>query len=384
MPAEPNTICGYALADVRKSLRSAIDRRATRAAHRWTAELVATPGAVGSLWASYWIAWASAQGGGQGTPTLPILLRQSWTEIAAKAHDHSDWADFRNDSDVRHIAAISTIRLLQQPQQTPVIWPSKELMLYDIGNMREATPPTAVDGPAVLAVWQRNEDSMELRIMAGRWLTFLETGDLRSALSAVAWSLLPPAAQGLSTPLKCAERGPAVLPAKARASPLWFWLEIGRAYMLRRDIHRGWGTMHAAIADAFRQHYRRWTATDRMRLLLAWILQIRASMTPLADAAWTAEPIRLRPEEVDLPYKEVAVDLDPQASLMVPSHRSGGGNGSAGGAGGGKGGGKGGNGGGAGGAEEEGKKAVARRAEAKMAEADAAIMASLGLTEEDL
>jgi len=357
----PDTICGYALADVRKSLRDAIDFRERRKAHRWTAELVVTPGAVGSLWAAYWMAWAAAQGAGSADPTLPILLKQNWALAAEKAHEYAgDWTAFRNDPEVRAVAADSTERLLNQSRQTPVVWPSKEVILYDVGTMRSRQPPPEVDGSVVLGVWQRNEDAMEIRMMAGRWISYLTAGDLRSALSCVAWTLLPAAVQSLPMPLKTADRGPATLPPKARTSPLWFWLEIGRAYLKSKTgLHRGWITMHAAIADAFRQHYKRWTAADRMRVLLAWILQIRASMTLHPNDLWTADPIELTAMEVDLSYKEVAAELaDPQKAIEKPAAVTT--------------------------QSEDGKKAILQRATDKMATADAAIYAALGLTEEDI
>lgn len=358
---ESDTLCGYSLSDVRASLRTSLDRRDARAAHRWTAELVATPGAVGSLWSSYWMAWAIAQGAGAASPTLPILLKQSWTEIADKAHTLGDWVVFRNDVDVRSAAAIMTIRLLTQARQTPVVWPSKELILYDVGTMRENPAPAAADGPAVLAVWQRNDDAMELRMMAGRWLTFLESGDLRAALSAVAWTLLPQAQQGLAQQLKIAARGPAALPAKARTSPLWFWLEVGRQWLLQRPtLHRGWHTMHVAITEAFQQNYKRWSAVDRMRVLLAWILQLRASLLPQPADLWTAAPVHLQGSEIDLPYKEVAAELaDPQTVIQATATKK----------------------------TEKAQKpkdATVTRAEAKMAEADALIYAKLGLSEADI
>jgi hypothetical protein len=55
------TICGYELTDVRKSLRGAIGRRDRRVAQRWAAELVATPGAIGSLWAALWLSCENAR-----------------------------------------------------------------------------------------------------------------------------------------------------------------------------------------------------------------------------------------------------------------------------------------------------------------------------------
>ena len=353
---EQTTLCGYTLADVRKSLREAIDQRNRRAAQRWTAELVATPGAVGSLWASYWLSWAVSQGAGSASPTIPILLKQSWASITTAAHElEGDWAAFRNEPEVRACAAEMTTRLLDQPRQTPVVWPSKEITLYDVGTMRSTDPPVASDGPIVLRVWRRDEDGMDMRLLAGHWITALEVGDIRRALAAVAWTLMPTAQQGLSLPLKCAQRGPDTLPSKTRASPLWFWLEMGRAFLGgRQGIHRGWPTMHAAIAEAFRLHYKRWTALERMRLLLAWNLQIRAALTPQSLEIWTANPLQQTLDTIDLPYKEIAAELaDPNAAILRdPQPKT----------------------------KEVSQKS---RSEAKMAEADAAIMAALGLTEDD-
>lgn len=366
MPGDVDTLCGYTLSDVRKSLREAIDRRATRAANRWTAELVATPGAVGSLWASYWLAWAAAQGAGSASPTLPILLRQTWGRIAEKAHDYAgDWIAFRNDADVRAIAGEMTTRLINQSRQTPVVWPSRELILYDVSAMRDGPHPVQADGPAVLAIWRRNEDAMELRMMGGRWLASLEAGDIRTALSAVAWTLLPQAQQGLPLPLQIAERGPAALPPKIRTSPLWFWLELGRAWLAKRsDLHRGWPTMHAAIADAFKTNYKRWTAVERMRLLLAWILQLRASLLPQPPELWAAGPVVQTGTQIDLPYKEIAAELSDPASSIVRLQKSVAEKKVK--------------------VEDESKQAATSRTAAKMAEADAAVMAALGLSADDI
>lgn len=354
MAAKTDTICGYALADVRKSLWEAVDRRNTRAANRWTAELVATPGAVGSLWASYWLAWATAQGG----PTIPILLKQSWSSITAAANElaaEGDWQPFRNDHDVRSIAAESTKRLLTLPRQSPVIWPSRELILYDVANMRDSPVPAATDSSVILRVWQRDSDALELRMMAGRWLSMLEMGDLRGALSAIAWTLMTPIQQGIHAPLKCAERGSVQMTKKVCQSPLWFWLDVGRSYFQSRPhLHKGWLTMHNAVADAFRIHYKRWTTVERMRILLAWNLQVRASMMP-TDPGWTAAPIQHTVEEIDLPYKEIAAELaDPQTVIRQKTAKP---------------------------AVEDTPKS---KSETKMAEADAAVLAALGLTEDDV
>ncbi len=364
---DPDTICGYTLSDVRRELRDAIDRREWRAARRWTAELVATPAAVGSLWASYWLAWAAAQGAGSASPTLPILLKQSWVAIAQMATDHlseDGWPGFRNDTAVRGLAAETTQRLLTQSRQTPVVWPTKEVTLYDVSVMRDSPVPAQADSAVVMRVWKRDEDSMELRLMAGRWLAALEAGDLRCALSAVAWSMLPHSHQGLSYPLKVAERGPAALTPKQRAAPLWFWLEIGRVYLLsKQDLHRGWPTFHSAVSEAFRLHFKRWTATDRMRVLLAWILQIRSSMQPQTEALWVAPPIHLTLSEIDLPYKEIAAELaNPQSVITKPTPTTNQPKDEA----------------------KESKKAAAARIEAKMAEADAAILAAMGIADDDV
>jgi len=352
---EPDTICGYGLADVRKSLREAIDHRDRRAAHRWAAELVATPGAVGSLWASFWLAWAAAQGAGSASPTLPILLKQTWTDIVSKAQELQDWVAFRNDAEIRAAVRETTIRLLDQPRQTPVVWPSKEIIVYDVGTMRAAPPPVATDGPVVLGVWKRNEDAMELRMMAGRFLTSLETGDIRGCLSAVAWSLLPTAQQGLQSPLNCADRGPAALPPKTRTSPIWFWLELGTHWLRARHGHRGWPTMHAAIAAAFRDNYKRWGAVDRMRILLAWVLQMRASLLPQPAELWTAPPVQQHLADIDLPYKEISAELANPNTILLKDSKI----------------------------PIQKEQTQQSRSEAKIADADAAIMAAMGLTEED-
>lgn len=360
---EPDTICGYALADVRRSLRDAIDRRESRAAKRWTAELVATPGAVGSLWASYWLAWAVAQGAGSASPTIPILLRQTWADTSEAALQHVEagegWPGFRNDPHIRATTTEMTLRLLAQPRQTPVVWPSRDIILYDVSTMRDTAPPPAADGPIVMAAWHRGDDSMELRMMAGRFLDALERGDIRTALSAVAWTMLPHASQSIPQPLRIADRGPAALPPKARTSPIWFWLDIGKALLLSRtNLHRGWITMHNAVAEAFRLHFKRWTAADRMRVLLAWILQVRATWVAETPNLWAAEGYQLTGPEIDLPYKEIAAELANPQSAVIQHQR-------------------------APDPAVESKRQAKDKMEAKMADADAAIMASLGLTGDD-
>ena len=360
--AKPTTICGYELTDIRKTLYDMIDRRDGHMAYRWTAELVATPAAVGSLWASYWAAWTAGAG-----PALAILLQQGWTDIvdAAKAHAGAStgWTSFRNDPEVRGLTTELTTRLLSQVRHSPAVWPSKEIVIFDISTLRDGwsagAVPTATDSGAVLSIWQRSEDAMEYRFLAGAWIDCLQRGDLRIALSAVAWSLLTPAQQGKEGPMKCAERGPAALPPKCRASPLWFWLEMGGALLKsRQGLHRGWFTFHKAVVAAFREHYRRWTPTERMKVLLAWIQQIRASFTTHPESIWAAASISLTTADIDRPYKEIAAELaDPESVIQYvgPSMTA---------------------------ADEKAQQA--RSMEDKIAEADAKVMAALGLTEDDI
>lgn len=341
------TRCGYVLADVRKSLIMALERRNKSAAMRWAAELVVTPKAIGSLWASYWIGWAVSQSG----PAIPILIRQGWGSIEESVYAlNGDWVAIRNDTEVRRQVTTMTYRLLDQPRTSPVVWPSKEIVQHDIADMRapDAPVPKATDGAVVLSVWQRIDDAMELRMMAGRFIAALEAGELRGALSVVFWTLLPFAQQKLSLPLKCAERGPPSLPAKIRASPLWFWLALGGAWLLSRrsTVHPGWITMHDAVYTAFRDHYKRWTPGDRMKMLLAWILQLRASCLPTPGDIWTPKsPPEFSLGVIDEPYKEIAIELTTPACIE----------------------------------REEVAKSKKTLTEMKMDEADARIMAALGI-----
>lgn len=356
------TLCGYALADVRKSLVEAIDKRDRRASLRWTAELVATPAAVGSLWAAFWVAWSSGS-----ESTTPLLLKQSWAGIYAAAHTHissSDggWRAFRNDPDVRSRAAEVTLRLMDQGRQTPVVWPTKEISLHDVGVIRNKKPTATSDGPAVMSAWIREDDSLELRQLAGHWLDAIEQGDLRTALSIMNWSLLAFASQGIPLPLKYSVRGPFTLPAKVRASPIWFWLKLGHASLVLRTsnsmLHPGWATLHTAIQEAFELHWKRWTAGDRMRILLAWTLQLRASFSQgLTD--WSLRPVHLTHEIIDISYREIAAELaNPQNAIHRAKSAS---------------------------TEtalsdKEARAAANLRMEERMAEADAAVMAVMGLS----
>lgn len=318
------TLCGYELADIRRSFRDAVDIGRRDAAYRWTAEMVATPGAVGSLWASYWLAWASVAGG--PSPCIPLLLHQGWgTVVSLIQKKNQDWREFRNDAEARSLAADLTTRLLDLPHQTPLALPSREQIRFDISNMKTLPIPDVTEGPIVNSVWKRSEEPTELRIIAGHFLAALERGEVRMALSAIMWSLSnnkritnddneneneTENEYQLTT-----KRGPLSLSPKQQASPIWFWLELGRAYVnqcvMRSGVHRGWATTVRAIQDAFEIHWRRWTATDRMKLLLAWVLQIRAAAGKEShdSSIWIAKPFQLTLDEIDRPYREIQYEL---------------------------------------------------------------------------
>jgi hypothetical protein len=364
------TLCGYELTDVRKSLCDAINRRDSRSAYRWTAELIATPRALGSLFASYWQSWAITQ----SHATIPILLKQTWELLTDSIRQmDGDWAAFRNDPQIRRTAAEMTLRLIEQPRTSIIVWPTKDIILYDISQLRSRDVPVLADSPFVMDVWQRNEDVMDLRVMAGHFLTALESWDLRIALSIIAWSLMSPFQQGLAFPLKAAERGPAALPVGLRRSPLWFWFEIGGAWIRHDSVgrghhdsgvgqkkHPGWLTAHTAIVTAMREHFKRWSITDRMRILLAWVLHLRNSVSVTSRSVdWSAPVLVLPDTEVDIPYKELAIEIANPDSLI--SHEGGDDDDES-------------------PAAQKRRKAEQRRkAELKLAEADAEIFSAMGL-----
>jgi hypothetical protein len=292
------TTCGYDLVDVRKSLREAIGRRDRRATNRWAAELVVTPGAIGSLWSTYWL---SCESGADGNPTLPILLSQTWTTLVEKAHaSATDWPSFRNDEGVRRAVAEMSCRLLDYPRQPTVALPSKEIALYDVSTMLDKTSPAMADSQIVLSIWSRNHDSMELRQLAGHWIECLTKGDTRIALSIIVWSLLP------STKIKCGPRGPKG-PAAAKGSPIWYWFSLGAALLKGSSVHPGWLTFHDVTVEAMTDHYRRWSSVDRLRIMLFWTMQIKASLT--SKETWSIKPVEITVGEIDLPYKEIANEI---------------------------------------------------------------------------
>ena len=297
----PKTLCGYDLSDVRRSLKEAIGRRDKRAAHRWAAELVATPGAIGSLWSSFWLACETSA---DGNPTMPILLSQVWTEMVGIANRHAgDWAAFRNDEVVRRSVAEVTTRLLDYNRQAVFTWPSKEVALYDVSTTLEKVPAATADSPIVTAVWSRNHDAMELRQLAGHWVEALHRGDMRIALSIIMWTMLP------TTKIQCGARGP----PHNRNSPIWFWFSVGSSLLRTISAHPGWLTMHDVTVEAFTDHYKRWSSTERLKIILFWTMQIKAAMKRGTDLSmWSIAPIQLSVTDIDLPYKEIAVEFTSQ------------------------------------------------------------------------
>ena len=308
-----HTICGYDLGEVRKSLREAIGRRDRRAANRWAAELVVTPGAIGSLWASYWLA---CEASADGNPTLPILFGQTWATLVAKAQSCStDWAQFRNDEGVRRSVAELTCRLLDYPRQSVPSLPAKEVALYDVSTVLEKVSPASADSPVVLGVWSRNHDSMELRQLAGHWIDAIQKGEMRIALSILVWSLLT------TTKVKCGARGPNKVPATAKSSPMWYWFSLGASLLKAGNAHPGWLTFHDMTVEAMTDHYRRWSPTERLKILAFWTFNLRASLS--SKESWSIQPVTLTTEEIDLPYKEIAAELAGKHSPAPQSAPSG-------------------------------------------------------------
>ena len=102
--------------------------------------------------------------------------------------------------------------------------------------------------------------------------------------------------------------------------------------------------MCAAVTHAFQTQWKRWTSTERMRVLLVWVLQLRACFAGTATN-WTALPVHQRTEDIDLPYKEVAAELGGAAAAPAPVS----------------------------------PKKTMSKSEAKMAASDAALLAMLGI-----
>jgi hypothetical protein len=244
-----------------------------------------------------------------GNPTFPILLSQKWTELVDTAKRLAgDWAAFRNDETVRKTVMDITIRLLDYNRQAIITWPSKEVALYDVSTTLEKVSPPTADSPVVTSVWSRNHDCMELRQLAGHWIEALSRGDIRIALSIVLWTMLP------TTKIKCGPRGP----PSSRTGAMWYWFSIGSSLLKSLGAHPGWLTMHDVTVEAMTDHYKRWSSTERLKILLFWIIQIKAAMVRSNDTTlWSIKSVHMTVEEIDLPYKEIAVEFSNQGTPVI-------------------------------------------------------------------
>jgi uncharacterized membrane protein YcgQ (UPF0703/DUF1980 family) len=65
--------------------------------------------------------------------------------------------------------------------------------------------------------------------------------------------------------------------------------------------------------EAMTDHYRRWSPTERLKILAFWTFNLRASLS--SKESWSIQPVTLTTEEIDLPYKEIAAELAGKNSL---------------------------------------------------------------------
>jgi hypothetical protein len=106
-----------------------------------------------------------------------------------------------------------------------------------------------------------------------------------------------------------------------------------------------------AIHHAFREHYKKWTVVERMRVLLAWIVQLRASYAAADDAMWVVPPVNQSSTVIDQPFREIAADLaNPQTAVERKAPKPG-----------------------------NSKQSALEQLEAKMMAADEAILSAMGL-----
>jgi hypothetical protein len=73
--------------------------------------------------------------------------------------------------------------------------------------------------------------------------------------------------------------------------------------------------MHDDIVAAVTDHYKRLSANDRLRIVLFWILQLRASILDgEGQGLWSIKSVTV--SDVDLPYKEIAAEIAGGASVQ--------------------------------------------------------------------
>jgi hypothetical protein len=59
-----------------------------------------------------------------------------------------------------------------------------------------------------------------------------------------------------------------------------------------------------------------------MRILLAWILQVRATYLPQPDSLWSAPATQQHAASIDLPYKEIAGELADPSRVVIQHEKA--------------------------------------------------------------
>ena len=88
---------------------------------------------------------------------------------------------------------------------------------------------------------------------------------------------------------------------------MWFWFSLGSSFLKAANAHPGWLTFHDMTVEAMTDHYRRWSPTERLKILAFWTLNLRACLS--SKETWSIKAVPLTTEEIDLPYKEIATEL---------------------------------------------------------------------------
>jgi hypothetical protein len=94
---------------------------------------------------------------------------------------------------------------------------------------------------------------------------------------------------------------------------MWYWFSLGASLLKSTNAHPGWLTFHDMTVEAMTDHYRRWSPTERLKILAFWTFNLRASLS--SKESWSIQPVTLTTEEIDLPYKEIAAELAGKNSL---------------------------------------------------------------------
>jgi len=70
--------------------------------------------------------------------------------------------------------------------------------------------------------------------------------------------------------------------------------------------------MHDVTVEAMNDQYKRFSSVDRLRIMLFWTMQIKASLT--SKETWSIKPVEISVGEIDLPYKEIVNEI------LSPTH----------------------------------------------------------------